>query len=1032
MKKTLTSLAVGALCAAALTTQAAVPTGVLQSFPTQPLAVDWSSLSVPGGAGAITTTVALDAAVLTNDVAIITNRLVLATGAAPGGNANAQWSQAGQYLVTRPTGNSYTILLARIQNTGATISGAFPVSYDLGFPSAFANEDPDIGGHHAYYSFTGVGDWAPVPELTQVAPVAGGISASLNLGTWNSGATLYLLWVDDNGAPGTDGSYSIDNFIIGTLPPPPVIVTQPVGVTNLVGRTVTLTVVASGSGLIYTWIKDGNPVDAGANPTAATASLVITNAAELDSGDYSVSISNPQGNVSSVVVKVDIRADGTPPVLLAARLGATALEIIAVSDEALCIDSGACGSDAQFSFNWEIVNPDNPLDTIGVDTIVVQNGTNIQFNLSTPTTPGSRYTVRVVDIGGGQSGVGDLYGNLIPGGTEVTTFPTATFQQGVNGYAGTQDAGIHSATADGPDGANTVINVDGADGGGVRQALLRFDDIFGSNPGQIPSGASIRGATLRLFQTDNGDLHRLHRMLTGWDQNSATWNVLVDGVVANDVDAVAAFDASGPGFNGNNININIDVTASVQAWANGQANNGWAFIPNGNDGWRWNTSESANPPALLVEYDIIPCVNPPSIVSQPPATASVNEGGNLSIAVGVNVGDTCPTVTYQWFKGVNPVAGQTSDTLSLVGALPSDAGVYRLQVTNPNGSVNSSTVTVSVGADLTRPVLTRAVGPNNTRVVLTFSKTLGANASQTARYTFSGGITVSAANVTNNVVTLTTSARPVGTSTLTITGVTDNRASANVIDPNPTTVNITTVSVVDAWNSTLSFNTNNLDGSADWTTTGGAGWESGNALFGTETSAGVVAIFPTPIATVIPPNTNTPADFVTAYFRKTVTLPALTAGQSLAIQHLIDDGAIFYLDGAEIGRLNMAAGAATYATKATTTGEAQLLSLPFSGSAGSHVLAVEVHQGGATTSSDILFGAQIVVVPTASPALSINHVGTNAVVTWNGDASWQLQAAGNVGGAYAPVAGNPFRRFTAPLTPASTNQFYRLNLIPQP
>lgn len=282
----------------------------------------------------------------------------------------------------------------------------------------------------------------------------------------------------------------------------------------------------------------------------------------------------------------------------------------------------------------------------------------------------------------------------------------------------------------------------------------------------------------------------------------------------------------------------------------------------------------------------------------------------------------------------------------------------------------------------------------------------------------------------NNVVTLTTSARAAGNSTLTITGVTDNRSTPNLLDPNPTTVALTTVQVIDAWNSTWSFNTNNLDGSPDWTTTGGAGWETGNALFGTETSAGVIALFPTPIATVIPPNTNTPPDFVTAYFRKSVTLPALGAGMSYALAHIIDDGAVFYLNGVEFGRLNMASGAVAYATKATTAGEATLLSLPLTATAGTHTLAIEVHQGGATTSSDIVFGAQVIAIPMVSPSLSISSSGTNAVVSWTADSTWQLVGSTNVAGPYAPVAGNPSRTLTTPKT--QPTQFYELRYTPQP
>ena len=45
-----------------------------------------------------------------------------------------------------------------------------------------------------------------------------------------------------------------------------------------------------------------------------------------------------------------------------------------------------------------------------------------------------------------------------------------------------------------------------------------------------------------------------------------------------------------------------DVTTSLQAWANGAANDGWAMLPTGNDSWGFSSCEGANPPVLTVTY----------------------------------------------------------------------------------------------------------------------------------------------------------------------------------------------------------------------------------------------------------------------------------------------------------------------------------------------------------------------------------------------------------------------------------------------
>ena len=160
------------------------------------------------------------------------------------------------------------------------------------------------------------------------------------------------------------------------------------------------------------------------------------------------------------------------------------------------------------------------------------------------------------------------------------------------------------------------------------------------------------------------------------------------------------------------------------------------------------------------------------------------------------------------------------------------------------------------------------------------------------------------------------------------------------------------------------------------------------------------------------------------YFRKLVTLPALAAGTGYAITHFIDDGATFYINGAEIGRFNMTNGPVVYSTRATTANEATLNTLSFTAAAGARTLAVEVHQGGATTSSDMLFGAEVVAIPSPGPGLTVAQSGTNTVVSWTADSSWQLVGSTNVAGPYAVVAGAPFRTFTTPSTQAS--QFYQL------
>lgn len=758
---------------------------------------------------------------------------------------------------------------------------------------------------------------------------------------------------------------------------------------------------------------------------ATGASYTIATVAEGDAGRYYARLSNSKGVTDSRQAELVVNLDTQAPRLLSARV-TSPTQILVELDEPLCTDATTCGYDSLFFFNWVVSNGADTNDQYGAQ--IMMNGTTLTFDLDRAIDPSQSYFITVADDGAGGSAVADLYGNTIPPETSINTFPSISFEQGVNGYAGTQDAGIHSGSADAADGANTIINVDGNDGG-VRQALLRFDNIFGPNAGQIPPGAVIKDARLSLNQTDNGNVVNFHRMLLPWEQATVTWNLLGGGLTADDAEVSSAIDGVTPGLNGTVGRISFDITATVRAWAEGAPNYGWAIIPTGGDGWRWNSSESGVNPILTVSFAVTPCSGVPTISSQPPTAASVNERGNLSVVVGV--GNSCAETTFEWLKGELPgtlVPDQSGSTLAISGAVPADGGIYRLRVTNPAGSITSDPVTVTVVADTTRPTLTRAVGSSETQIVLTFSEALGAGSDSTSHYTVSGA-TVTAAVVANNVVTLTTSARSAGSSTLSISGLTDTASTPNLINPNPTTVALTTVGVAAgaAYDSTWSYNTNNLDGVADWATTGGEGWLDGTGLFGTETSAGLV--FPAPIATVIPPP-NPNNEFLTSYYRKTVTLPALAAGFSYALSYIVDDGAVFYVDGVEIARYNMPAGDVTYSTLAPAAGaEGQLFALPLAITSGTHTIAVTVHQS-ANTSSDIVFGAEVIIVPTASPAVSVTHTGGNAVVTWNADASWELVSSANANGPWAAVAGNPFRTFTTPSTQAA--QFYQLRLRPQP
>ncbi|MCL4798729.1 MAG: DUF4347 domain-containing protein, partial [Burkholderiales bacterium] len=190
--------------------------------------------------------------------------------------------------------------------------------------------------------------------------------------------------------------------------------------------------------------------------------------------------------------------------------------------------------------------------------------------------------------------------------------PTVSFQEGVGGYAGTHDTELEEPDPDQNNGGSTSITVDLSSGGGESQALIRFDGIFGVGAGQIPLGATITSATL-TFNVANPSSGSatigVHRMLVAWDEGSATWNSLGDGLDAG-TDYAAAADATVPNPNATGAVTVAGLEGSLQAWANGDSNYGWAIVTDDTDGWDFDTSEdgsSANRPLLTATY--VPPVN---------------------------------------------------------------------------------------------------------------------------------------------------------------------------------------------------------------------------------------------------------------------------------------------------------------------------------------------------------------------------------------------------------------------------------------
>jgi len=185
-----------------------------------------------------------------------------------------------------------------------------------------------------------------------------------------------------------------------------------------------------------------------------------------------------------------------------------------------------------------------------------------------------------------------------------------SFQQGIDSGAGAYTGAADTAIAvDFPNTNFSTAVLEYVDGSPERNLLLRFDNLVGMNPGQIAPGAAITRATLTLSTGASGaastGTHSIHRVLQAWNAATITYASAFggNGVDADGIEAtLAAVGSVGP--MSANATTAVDITAAVQAWADGAPNHGLALLTASADALGLHLAEAAVDtlrPALSVE-----------------------------------------------------------------------------------------------------------------------------------------------------------------------------------------------------------------------------------------------------------------------------------------------------------------------------------------------------------------------------------------------------------------------------------------------
>jgi len=974
-----------------------------QTFDSQPPATSWSTRAVGSSHFDFTNSAMIDAAVQTNTAASITSALVATAGTTvPAANGLAIWASdpSRANIMTRPTGNGMTLLMATLRNNSGSNLTQIAVSYNLTIEANIVEELP---AHNVYWSLTGAaGSWQKIAGLTGVS---GALSNTISLGGWANGTSMYMLFADDNATNAPDSAVELDNFSV--VVPFPAITNQPVAQTVPPNNPATFSVGVTGfAPFTYQWRKNSNNITGATGPTYTISSVQAG-----DAGFYSVIVSNQYGTATSLDALLTVTC---------APLAFTAQPSNQTVNAGTSVRmAGFTTGTAPVRYTWY------------KDGVIIPNATNSIYLLSPAGTGDSgTYKVAATNCAGGiVSTNGVLVVNCaapvgftsqpqdqtLDAGATFTLSITATgsppiryqwFHSGVavagatnatysKTPAQTSDSGFWWVTASNCSGvtivsSNAVVGVADAPYTliGLTNYTWKYDqtgtnwDTQWKEIGFNDSGwASGRGIFAR---EDNAGITPLNNTVLNLS-NATTARYVTNFyfrthfTLTNDPAGVTLTssnifdDGQVVYLNGQEIyRMNMGGgTITATTWAPGTTTENVYWLTNfpinalvKGDNVLAVEVHQVNITSSDIVFGMHVNVSYPrptllSITNQP-VDLSVEETKTATLTVGLS---GAPAF-YQWYKNGVLIPGATFNPLVIPVTSTNDAGTYYAVATNVINAVTSTVAVLTVRPDTNAPTLVEADGTiAPTSILVSFSELIGSDrATNTANYkvtnTVDGtSLTISKAVLTNGTnVLLTTSARNSGQNyILIVNNVRDVSPRQNVIATNSAIPVTSLITVFSLENSPWQFADPVYPQFGDVPDEGTA-WRFVNYTNGPEWGVGTSpfiftldASYESPFTQNSPPATTlSQSDYVITYFRNVFSPGVSPSGAKVYLRHFVDDGAVFYFNGVEVLRTNMPAGAYDYTTTATRLVDDGTLSdpiqLPVQLLAGTNVLAVELHQ----------------------------------------------------------------------------------------
>lgn len=176
-----------------------------------------------------------------------------------------------------------------------------------------------------------------------------------------------------------------------------------------------------------------------------------------------------------------------------------------------------------------------------------------------------------------------------------------------------------------------------------------------------------------------------------------------------------------------------------------------------------------------------------------------------------------------------------------------------------------------------------------------------------------------------------------------------------------------------------------------------ATWRTGVAMFGVEPT--VPYPYPAPVTTPLVLGANR----LTYYFRTHFQVASPPSSLVVEASAYVDDGAVFYVNGIEVGRVRVPDNPANHTSRAELAypeGLAHTWTVPTSALVqGDNVFAVEVHQN-SSSSSDVLFGLGLRATGATIPTILTANEPSDRTVRQGSTTTFTVQGAGIPAPAY--------------------------------